>query len=121
DNETLLAVDDPADSFDYKNKHAILQYLEDIESKPNIYQIILTHNYDFYRGLAVRFVHRERCLMANKHPASIELEKAHGVKDYFKGILLEKLPECPRAMCASIPFARNIIEYNKGDKHDDYL
>ncbi len=121
DNETLLVVDDPADSFDYKNKHAILQYLEDIESKPNIYQIILTHNYDFYRGLAVRFVHRDRCLMANKHPTSIELEKAQGVKDYFKGILLDRFPKCPRAMCASIPFARNIIEYTKGDEHDDYL
>jgi wobble nucleotide-excising tRNase len=28
--ETLFIIDDVADSFDYKNKHAIVQYLEDL-------------------------------------------------------------------------------------------
>lgn len=120
-HETVFIIDDAADSFDYKNKHAIIQYLEDIESKPNVYQIILTHNYDFFRGVAAKFVHRKKCLMANKHPSKIELEEAQGVKNYFTGILCKRFNACRRAMCASIPFARNIIEYTKGEGDPDYL
>ncbi|WP_462380029.1 hypothetical protein [Pseudomonas sp. Marseille-QA0892] len=120
-HETVFIIDDAADSFDYKNKHAIIQYLEDIESKPNVYQLVLTHNYDFFRGIAAKFVHRKRCLMANKHPDKIELEEAQGVKNYFTGILCKRFSNCHRAMCASIPFARNIIEYTKGEGDPDYL
>jgi wobble nucleotide-excising tRNase len=47
--DTLLVVDDIADSFDYKNKYAIIQYLLDIAQRPNFKQIILTHNFDFFR------------------------------------------------------------------------
>ncbi len=46
---TLFIIDDIADSFDYKNKYAIVEYLSDILSQENFRQIILTHNYDFYR------------------------------------------------------------------------
>ena len=46
---TLFVVDDIADSFDYKNKYAIVEYLSDILMEPYFRQIILTHNYDFYR------------------------------------------------------------------------
>lgn len=118
--ETIFIVDDIADSFDYKNKHAIIQYLQDLEEKQNTYQIILTHNYDFFRSLT-KFVHRSRCLMANKHPEKIELELAHGIENYFIGILKKDFPKNLRAMCACIPFTRNIIEYTKGDDHADYL
>ena len=54
--KTLFIIDDIADSFDYKNKHAIVQYLEDINDADNFYQIILTHNFDFFRTLANNFV-----------------------------------------------------------------
>ena len=120
DHETIFIIDDVADSFDYKNKHAIIQYLEDIEEKQNVYQIILTHNYDFFRSLT-KFVHRKRCLMANKHPDKIELEIAKGIENYFIGILKNEFDANRSAMCATIPFARNIIEYTKGDSHPEYL
>lgn len=45
--ETLFVFDDIADSFDYKNKYAIIEYLRDITDVDFFYQIILTHNYDF--------------------------------------------------------------------------
>lgn len=32
--ETLFIVDDIADSFDYKNKYAIIEYLKDIAKQP---------------------------------------------------------------------------------------
>lgn len=48
-SETLFVVDDIADSFDYKNKYAIIQYLQDVSEDPLFRQIILTHNFDFFR------------------------------------------------------------------------
>lgn len=119
--ETLFIIDDVADSFDYKNKHAIVQYLEDLDDNPNFFQIILTHNFDFFRTLANNFVHRDRCLMANRHAAHITLSKADGIKNYFIGILKEKVHVNPRALCATIPFTRNLIEYTKGENDPDYL
>ena len=43
---TIFVVDDIADSFDYKNKYAIVEYLTDILTEPFFLQIILTHNYE---------------------------------------------------------------------------
>ncbi|GAA5414390.1 hypothetical protein [Ureaplasma ceti] len=50
--DCLLIMDDPVDSFDYKNKHAFLEYILEISEKMKI--IILTHNYDFYRLICSR-------------------------------------------------------------------
>lgn len=119
--ETLFIIDDVADSFDYKNKHAIVQYLEDLDNKPNFHQLILTHNFDFFRTLANNFVHRERCLMANRQAAGVSLSKADGIKNYFIGILKANVHNNPRVMCATIPFTRNLIEYTKGEEDADYL
>jgi len=119
--KTLFIIDDIADSFDYKNKHAIVQYLEDLDSNPNFFQIILTHNFDFFRTLANNFVHRDRCLMANRHSAHVSLSKADGINNYFIGILKKKVHENPRVMCATIPFTRNLIEYTNGEDCQDYL
>ena len=41
--ETLFIIDDVADSFDYKNKHAIVQYLEDI-SKVEHFSLFAFHS-----------------------------------------------------------------------------
>lgn len=45
-----IILDDAVDSFDYKNKYGIIDYLVDIKDDPNIQLIILTHNFDFYRS-----------------------------------------------------------------------
>lgn len=118
--KTLFVIDDVADSFDYKNKHAIVQYLQDLDNKSNFFQIILTHNFDFFRTLANNFVHRDRCLMANRHAHGISLSKADGIKNYFIGILKQKVHSNLRVMCATIPFVRNLIEYTKGEDDADY-
>lgn len=52
--ETVFIVDDIADSFDYKNKYAIVEYLKEISDEPTFYQIILTHNFDFHRTVSGR-------------------------------------------------------------------
>jgi hypothetical protein len=89
--------------------------------RPNFFQIILTHNFDFFRTLANNFVHRERCLMANRGPSEIYLTKADGIKNYFIGILKDKVHTNPTVMCATIPFTRNLIEYTRGESDPNYL
>ena len=119
--ETLFIIDDVADSFDYKNKHAIVQYLDDLSKTPHFHQIILTHNFDFFRTLANTFVHRNRCLMANRSSTTISLAKAEGVKNYFIGKWKDNVVSNDCILCATIPFARNLIEYTKGESDPDYL
>ena len=119
--ETLFVIDDAADSFDYKNKHAIVQYLEDISDTSYFSQIILTHNFDFFRTLANNFVHRNRCMMANRNRNSIGLSKAEGIKNYFVNIWKRQIENNEFVLCATVPFTRNIIEYTKGEADSDYL
>ncbi len=119
--ETLFIIDDVADSFDYKNKHAIVQYLDDLSKIGNFHQVILTHNFDFFRTLANNFVHRDRCLMANRNGGAITLEKAEGIKNYFIGKWKSNVDSDDCILCATIPFTRNLIEYTKGETDSDYL
>lgn len=119
--ETLFIIDDVADSFDYKNKHAIVQYLEDVSKIEHFSQLILTHNFDFFRTLANNFVHRERCLMANRTENGIELSQAEGIKNYFIGKWKKNITNSDFILCASVPFTRNLIEYIKGEADQDYL
>ena len=119
--ETLFIIDDVADSFDYKNKHAIVQYLYDLCDVDHFCQVILTHNFDFFRSLVNSFVPYDRCLMANKSGNSIVLEQAEGIKNYFIGKWKNNVVNCDRILCATIPFTRNLIEYTKGEQNVDYL
>lgn len=119
--ETLFIIDDVADSFDYKNKHAIVQYLEDLSKTDHFHQIILTHNFDFFRTLANNFVHRDRCLMSNRNNSAITLTKAEGIKNYFIGKWKNNIANNDHILCATIPFSRNLIEYTKSESDPDYL
>src|SRR5699024_6298064 len=122
---TLFIIDDPADSFDYKNKHAIVQYLTDLNEVENFSQIVLTHNFDFYRSLAT-YVNRSRCLMANKTAFDIQLQPAVGINNIFikvwkPALAVENTDIDKVILCATIPFTRNIIEYTVGQSDEDYL
>lgn len=120
--ETLFIIDDIADSFDYKNKHAIVQYLRDLSNIPNFHQLILTHNFDFFRTLAnSKFVAYKRCLMANRNNSSITLENAKGINNYFIGEWKHNVANDDRILCATIPFTRNLIEYTKDESDPDYI
>jgi len=81
--ETVFVVDDIADSFDYKNKYAIIQYLMDIAEEPYFNQIIMTHNFDFFRTINSRLVCYPHCLMAFRSSTGITLNQATGIKNVF--------------------------------------
>jgi len=119
--ETLIIVDDIADSFDYKNKYAIIQYLMDIAEDPNFNQIILTHNFDFFRTINSRFVDYSHCLMALKSSNGISLEQAAGIKNVFVNDWKLNFFTDSKKKIASIPFIRNLIEFTKSDKDPDFV
>lgn len=119
--KTLLIVDDIADSFDYKNKYAIIEYLKDISDDDNFFQIILTHNFDFFRTILSRgVVSYGQCLISNKSGLGISLEQASYIKNPFINDWKNDLVD-GKKMIASIPFIRNIIEYTQGDGCAEYL
>lgn len=123
-DDVLFIIDDIADSFDYRNKYAILQYLKDISETPLFKQIILTHNYDFFRTVQGRIFHgssrRSNCFMAIRNGDNIILEAyGHNYQiDPFKNWRNNMSDK--QKFVASIPFVRNLIEFQKDDNVDDF-
>ncbi|HCG5114462.1 TPA: hypothetical protein NJZ05_002848 [Vibrio parahaemolyticus] len=113
----LLIIDDIADSFDYKNKYAIVEYLRDISKFENFHLLLLTHNFDFHRIISSRLgAKRNNRLMAIKSPDSIKIVKEKYQNDVFKA-WKQELHINESYLLASIPFARNIAEYCGHDDH----
>ena len=119
--EHLLVLDDVADSFDYKNKYAILEYINDILQYGCFKVLILTHNFDFYRT-AVSRLHITNQFFAYKKPdRTIELGQGIYKTDILKHRIIQKAYKNSTAFISLIPFVRNIIEYTNGDSCDDYI
>ena len=119
-SETIFVVDDIADSFDYRNKYAIIQYLKDIADEQCFRQIILTHNFDFFRTVQSRFVRYSHCLMVQRNQTGIELVPATGIKNVFLKDWKPNFHTNARKRVASVAFVRNIIEYTKGSDDPDF-
>lgn len=120
--ETLLVVDDIADSFDYRNKYAIIEYLKEIAENPSFKQILLTHNFDFFRTVESRgVVKRKNCLMALKCSSGITLEPAIGIRNIFLKSWKGEFYKDAKKRIASIAFIRNMLEYTKGVSDPDYI
>jgi hypothetical protein len=114
--DTLIVIDDIADSFDYQNKYAIIQYLKEISENPLFKQIVMTHNFDFFRTMESRFVSYGSCLMGRRNDAgAIFLEKATGIRNAFLNDLKLGFFADTKKKIASIPFIRNLVEFTKGE------
>lgn len=109
--EILLVIDDIADSFDYKNKYAIIEYLYELSHEDNFYMLILSHNFDFYRTVSNRLgIDRHNHLMTNLRGSAIILEEEIYQRNPFQ---YWKMHPNKKFILALIPFVRNIIEYGK--------
>lgn len=120
----LFVIDDIADSFDYKNKYAIIYYLQEMEQEENFRLLILTHNFDFLRTIYGRgVVGWGHCFMAEKSPERVKLSKMAGdtIKNPFTLDFKKKIFSDGMKRIACIPFVRNLIEYSRGTEDDDYL
>ena len=122
-DECLLVFDDIADSFDYRNKYAIVEYLHDLNAKCGglFKQLILTHNFDFYRTIFGRLnLKSDQIRMAlRKDDGAIEINNGNYVRDVYAKIIIPRSNE-REIFLTWIPFARNIIAYHKGEEDNEY-
>ena len=123
----LIVVDDIADSFDYKNKYAIIEYLDDLKKTTGIDLLILTHNFDFYRTVKSRLnISRHNCLIAQRdEEGTISVSEFKYQNDFFKNVIMDNIKDGnisndakKKFLFASIPFYRNLCEYS--GKEVDY-
>lgn len=126
--ECFVILDDISESFDYKNKYAIIEYISDISEYTDtngekLFKILLlTHNFDFYRTVSSRITKRGNSFIAFVDSDKIKLEKGQYTKNIFmhyKKSLVQSYSD--NIMVASIPFVRNLIEYTEGADNEDYL
>lgn len=117
---TLLILDDIADSFDYKNKYAIVEYIKELHNTPIFRLIILTHNFDFYRTIASRLsLNWKAAFMATKDDKrGITLFEGRYRNDVFSNF--KKDVSNQRVFISIIPFLRNIIEYTEDNTCASY-
>lgn len=126
--EKIVILDDISESFDYKNKHAIIEYISDIaefvdaQGEKLFKVLLLTHNFDFYRTVASRITSRANAYIAFSDNDEIKFEKGKYTKNIFGHYkdLLNK-GNCDNIIVAAIPFVRNLIEYTEDDSNADYL
>jgi hypothetical protein len=122
--KTLIVIDDIADSFDYKNKYAIIEYLKEMTEEPLFNLVVLTHNFDFYRTFQSRVLDTakwENSFVACKNGSSINLLRG-GDKNISSPFDLwkSKFSNNKIMLLAMIPFARNLIEYKDSTSCDYY-
>jgi ABC-type phosphate/phosphonate transport system ATPase subunit len=116
--KTLFIIDDIADSFDYKNKYAIVEYLKEISEHNNFYMLILSHNFDFYRTISSRLnMGRKNRHMAMRDTTGIIIEQ-----EYYQKQPFEKWMEClnKKNVIALIPFVRNLVDFGFDKKVTSY-
>lgn len=117
----LVVADDIADSFDYSNKYAIIEYLSELSENKMIDLLILTHNFDFYRTVTSRLdIKYDMCFIAQKNASGkITMSPFPYRKDFFNLGIINKIRNGSlgndetklRTFVAAIPFCRNICDY----------
>lgn len=124
---TVIIVDDIADSFDYKNKYAIIEYLKEIAEEDLFRMLVLTHNFDFYRTFQSRVL-TERSKRSTSYIAQKEQDRSisllNGGDNYVSSpfdVWRTKFSNNPAMIVAMIPFVRNLIEYKEGTTSDGYM
>lgn len=122
--DTIIIMDDIADSFDYQNKYAIIEYIKDLAEKSSnkFYIIVMTHNYDFYRTLSSRLSNsiNRLWMVERKANGNISMEEGQYRGDVFANAFV-KHDNDDKIFISMIPYVRNLIEYSKGDKDSNYL
>lgn len=122
--DTIVVMDDIADSFDYQNKYAIVEYIKDLAERSNnkFFILIMTHNYDFYRTISSRLNNSisHLWMVERKKEGHISIEQGQYKGDVFKNAFVGNDKD-DKIFISMIPYVRNLIEYSKGEKDNKYL
>ncbi|MEJ8819393.1 hypothetical protein [Lacibacter sp. H407] len=118
--KTLLILDDIADSFDYKNKYAIIEYIKELHQNSIFKILILTHNFDFYRTIGKRLYLDRQCILMTLRNDAREIVLTQGgylndIFSHFKKNLAKA-----KVFASIIPLVRNLIEYIEGQAGTNY-
>jgi hypothetical protein len=93
---------------------AIIEYLKEVGEETGFRQVILSHNFDFYRTVAGRLnVRRKHRMFASKSKDAVSLTEEFYQKSPFahwrEGLADDTM------LIASIPFLRNLAEFSGDD------
>ena len=112
--ETVIFMDDIADSFDYRNKYAIIKLLKELNEDELFHLVILTHNFDFYRSCANELYAKTKTIIKERYELKLtNFWYKKNIFLYFKDNINEA-----KYFLASIPFVRGIIEMSKGQNEE---
>lgn len=116
--KTLFIIDDIADSFDYKNKYAIIEYLREMSEDSNFFMFIMSHNFDFYRTVSSRLNMGRN----NKFRVLNDLDGLVIKREVYQNQPFKYWIDRPdkKYIIALIPFVRNLIEYGVDRQINDY-
>lgn len=121
EKEMFIIADDIAESFDYKNKYAIIEYIQELSESSNLKFILLTHNFDFYRTICVRMGKNFIPLMAVRIKNGLQLtEPKYTYKTPFATLKAGLKSANNKDIITAIPFIRNLIEYTKDESDNNY-
>lgn len=123
-HDSIIVMDDIADSFDYQNKYAIVEYIKDIavDSSNKFYMLVLTHNYDFYRTLSSRLsLFQPNMWMAERlADGKVIINQGQYKGNVYTNAFINH-DDNDKIFISMIPFVRNLIEYTKGEGDADYI
>ena len=123
-HDSIIVMDDIADSFDYQNKYAIVEYIKDIavDSSNKFYMLVLTHNYDFYRTLSSRLsLFQPNMWMAERlADGKVIINQGQYKGNVYTNAFINH-DDNDKIFISMIPFVRNLIEYTKGECDADYI
>lgn len=117
----LLIFDDIADSFDYENKYAIIEYINDLSLDSGFRLLVLTHNFDFFRTFKSRLNCKYSYFATRNQYGEIFLKNNDFESNnniFLK--LVKRINDNSnlRDILALIPFMRNLYEYSGDDKKE---
>lgn len=123
-DDCILIMDDIADSFDYQNKYAIVEYIKDLAERGNnkFYMLIMTHNYDFYRTVSSRLglFQNNLWMVERAIDGKVTLETGQYKGNIYANAFIGH-DDNDKIFISMIPFVRNLIEYTKGESVPEYI
>lgn len=120
---SLIVLDDIADSFDYHNKYAIVEYIKDLSERNagKFIILVLTHNFDFYRTIASRLslYQPNLWMVVRKDDGVIEIKDGQYRGNVFVNAFVNHDND-DKIFISMIPYVRNLIEYTLGEGSAEY-